>query len=337
MVKKLNKKVKRKSPKKKGKQNSKAAVAAAKAQSNPPTKKVFVGNLPTTITDKQLTKYFKECGKVVNIYRMSKKTVVRGQEVKKSFSGKVIIGFETIEQAAIAVAKNGEDCFGQNIATNFVKPRETKEPDEKKRQSKKKKNNGKPAGCDTIYVGNIPSNTADGTVRDHFKECGVITRIDKSQSKRDNKNGNRAVFIKFTDPDVALPIAMEMKENATEINGNTLGIEYQERSNLLRKKPDGCAEIFIWNVPPHFCNGKFKELFKDCGKIEKLKWKKIRNKRGLSGIMKFADPDLALPIAVKLNNTEFHGNTLHIGYSTGFKKRRTNEERTDDTKRVKNN
>jgi len=152
---------------------------------------------------------------------------------------------------------------------------------------------------------------------------------------------NRAVFIKFTDPDVALPIAMKMKEDATEILGNTLHIDYQKRLNLLSEKPVGCNSIYLGNVPKDFANDTFKELFKDCGKIESLKWHQNTTKSGnaskLIGLMKFADPDLALPIAVKLNNTEFHGNTLHIGYSTGFKKRRTNEERTDDTKRVKNN
>jgi len=152
---------------------------------------------------------------------------------------------------------------------------------------------------------------------------------------------NRAVFIKFTDPDVALPIAMKMKEDATEINGNTLNIDYQRRRNLLRKKPVGCDRIYIGNVPKDFTNDKFKKLFEDCGKIQELEWHTVTTKSGnaskVIGIMVFADPDLALPIAVKLNNTEFHGNTLHIGYSTGFKKRRTNEERTDDTKRVKNN
>jgi len=148
------------SPKKKVKQNSKDAVTKAKAQlenavneanaqltkavneeqkSNPPSKTVFVGNLPTTITDQQLTKYFKECGNVVNIYRMSQKTVKRGNVVR-SFNGKVIIGFETIKQAAIAVAKHGEDCFGQNIVTNFVKPREPRSNATSIKKKKKKKN-----------------------------------------------------------------------------------------------------------------------------------------------------------------------------------------------------
>jgi RNA recognition motif-containing protein len=80
-------------------------------------KKLFVGNLPFTMTDDQLTQIFSAYGKVVSANVVFDKFSQRSK-------GFAFVEFETEEEAKAAMqALDGSDQQGRNIAVKEALPR----------------------------------------------------------------------------------------------------------------------------------------------------------------------------------------------------------------------
>ncbi|KKQ95535.1 MAG: Glycine-rich RNA-binding protein 8 [Candidatus Woesebacteria bacterium GW2011_GWB1_43_14] len=81
-------------------------------------KKIYVGNLPYTIDNDQLRKYFAQAGTVVDAVVISDKYSGRS----KGFG---FVEFETEEESKKAVEMfNGKDFEGRNLVVNEARPRE---------------------------------------------------------------------------------------------------------------------------------------------------------------------------------------------------------------------
>jgi len=272
---------------------ARAAIFEAKvklSQSYPPDTKVYLGNLPYNVSDIEITEFFKDCGELLKLHR------ILGR--KNKFEGQVIIRFATLEISARAVLKNGEEFSGRVLVCGYPKPNYIK--------PKKKKSLKKPDGCESIFIANLSEDVDKGKIKHLLKDCGVIYKIQIVPQKK----GKLAAWIRFADPDLALPIAM--KYDGTDFLGRKIRVDY----NKPRAKPDGCNTVFVGDIPEDkdIDDDKIKELFKDCGAIQNISWMAPK-KQKRSIFVRFADPDLALPIAIKLNNHNFHGNILTVGYA----------------------
>lgn len=290
---------------------ARAALVEAQAklvETNPPSKSVFMGNLHLKISDKKIKSFFKDCGVKMDIHRVLERE-------SKTFKGSVIINFSTLKNSARAVLKNGQVFSGRTVECSYAKP--------KIESVKRKKYKLIPDGCDTIYLANFSDDVDEVKIRHLFKDCGVINKVGiiSKQYRRGQKSQKtkNAAFITFADPDKSLSIAKSYDN--TDFLGSKIRIDYQKKKGRMAVKPDGCNTIFVGNLPgkKDVEDDKIKELFKDCGAIENFSWlgpkKNGKFQQGRSLFVRFADPGLALPIAIELNGHVFDGNKLTVGYA----------------------
>jgi nucleolar protein 12 len=163
---------------------------------------VFVGNLPTTIKKKDLSKIFKSYGKIEAVrlrgaapksFNISKKHSV----IKKKFHPdktniNAYVRFSSKLEAEGALGANGVIQDGFHIRVDLATP--TKKHDNKR----------------SIFVGNLPFNVTEEAVFEHFAQCG---QVDGVRIIRDAATGAGKGFgyVLFKSPD-AVEVALHLNE-----------------------------------------------------------------------------------------------------------------------------
>lgn len=154
--------------------------------------RLYIRNLPWTIQDPDVHTFFADCGTVTAIKWIENKETGR-------FTGSGIIDFETAEEAAAAVAKNGSDLGGRPVGIEYSRASNNsaggggdrfgnnnrQDRGNFKRQeassSFDKKNarapTPKPDGCRTVFVGNLSFSVDDAKITEFFSDCGDVREI----------------------------------------------------------------------------------------------------------------------------------------------------------------
>lgn len=193
------------------KQKTETAAAPLEGE---PNVKCFVGNLSFDIDDDAARDFFKDCGALTDIFWLTDRD-------SGKFKGCGFLTFESVEAATKACQKNGEDLMGRPLKINFAKPRPG--GDRKPRKSfGARPLSEKPAGCTTVFVGNLSFNIDDAAMTEFTKECGEVSSI-RWLSDRETGNFKGCGFIDFASTE---GVDNFVKKNGSDLMGRAIRIDY---------------------------------------------------------------------------------------------------------------
>ncbi|XP_017882378.1 RNA-binding protein 34-like [Ceratina calcarata] len=182
----------------KGKKDGSADVSLEELKEDKKT--IFVGNLPTTVTKKQLMKLFKKFGEIDTIrlrgmvpkeLSMSKKVAAITKNVHpKIKSVYAYIRFVNIESVKAALSLNDTEFEGNHLRVDAA--------DKSVKYDQKK----------SVFLGNLNFNIEDNAVRKHFEQCGEIESV---RVVRDGKTriGKGFGYVNFKNAD-SVALALEL-------------------------------------------------------------------------------------------------------------------------------
>jgi len=174
---------------------------------------VFVGNVALGVKKKTLMKHFKCCGKIETIRLRSVpvadlKLPKKASVIMKNFhssrsSANAYIVFETKAAAVRALLLNGTELRGLHIRVDSAKA--------------SKVHNHK----HSVFIGNLPFDTEDENLRQHFEVCGEVTSVRIIRDKVTNA-GKGFGYVTFEEaPSVGLALSL----NNQMFNGRPLRVE----------------------------------------------------------------------------------------------------------------
>lgn len=163
-------------------------------------------------------KFFEDCGEITDLFWLTDKET-------EQFRGMGFATFGTLEESAKACEKNGQDLMGRAVRINYAKPRPGGDNRRKSGGGGRgpKPLSEKPAGCTTIFVGNLSYDIDDAKITEFFKDCGAISQI-RWLKDRDTQEFKGAGFIEFEDPDSSLDKAVGL--NGSDLLGRSIRCDY---------------------------------------------------------------------------------------------------------------
>ena len=139
---------------------------------------LFVGNVPTSATRQQLTRFFKQFGAVescrlrsfsVSNPKLTRRVaMIKGAIHAESRSMNAYVVFEAAESVESAVAKSGIEYEGHKLRLDYA--------DRSRSAADKTKAGVSSAGL-SVFVGNLPFNVSEQQLYDVFDGCGDLTAV----------------------------------------------------------------------------------------------------------------------------------------------------------------
>jgi nucleolin len=192
-----------------------ASATKSAAPSAEATCEVFMGNLSFQIDEASLQEAFKSCGTI------SSCKWLEDRETGK-FKGCGFITFASPEDAAKAVAMNGTEVLGRAIKCDFS---QGKKPSAGGAGGKfePKPQSAKPAGCTTLFCGNLSFDIDDDKMKAFFKDCGEVSSI-RWLTDKESGQFKGCGFVEFSDPDSSLDKAAKL--NGKDCCGRAIRIDF---------------------------------------------------------------------------------------------------------------
>jgi len=292
---------------------------AAAAPSEDGAGRVYIGNLPWSVTEEQLKDLFKSSGSISNIEWLMHTDTGK-------FKGAVFAQFGGSSEAQAAVSVNGSDLDGRAIKVEIATPRKT--------ASGAPRDLGPGEPSSSIFLGNLSYTVEEDSIRQAFEECGTVTRV-KWLEKEGQFTGN--AFIDFATVEEATkavakngemmdnrPMRINFAKGKTQTNDGGKGGKGAGKPQRSYKpenpKPDGCVEIFCGNLPYSIDDDKIYDFFKDAGKVVNTRWlndKETQEFKGI-GFVTFETTE-EVDKAVELAGQYLDGRQIRIDYA-GAKK-----------------
>jgi len=197
---------------------------AKKAQpegGNPPSEKVFVGNLSWDIDDDGIKEFFKDCGTVTDIYWLTDKDTGR-------FKGCGFVTFQSTEEATKACELNEQELMGRNVGVNFAAGRKDNggkgggKGGNKKNPFQNKALSARPDNCTTVFAGNLSFEIDEDAMKKFAEEAGEIKAI-RWLSDRDTGDFKGCGFVEFYD---AESVDKFVLKNGQDLLGRSIRLDY---------------------------------------------------------------------------------------------------------------
>ena len=188
---------------------------------------VYMGNLAWTIDEKALKEAFKDCGEVASVNWFEEKATGK-------FLGAGVVEFTTPEGAAAAVKATGRVIHSRETPIRFWEKRGNtaeERAEQRKAQGKveAKPMGEKPAGCYTLFMGNLNFQIDDDAIWKFFKDnAGVEPTTVRWLTNKDTGEFRGVGFADFAD-DESLEAAA--KCNGLPCMGRPIRMDYQAPSN----------------------------------------------------------------------------------------------------------
>jgi len=206
--------------KKKGKPEGAPAPIVADA-----CPKVFLRNLSWSIDDDTIKKFFEDCGEITDIFWLTDKE-------SGKFRGSGFVTFDSTEAATKAVAKTEQDVLGRPIGISFAAPKANdrggnaggKFGGKPKHSMSSKPMSEKPHGCMGFFVGNLPYDVDDDSMREFASDCGEVSAI-RWVTNKETGEFKGCGFIDFVDAEAVDKFALK---NGKEFNGRQVRIDYAQ-------------------------------------------------------------------------------------------------------------
>ncbi|KAJ6509029.1 hypothetical protein C8R45DRAFT_463110 [Mycena sanguinolenta] len=227
---------------------------------------VFVADLPTGVTEEELTALFKDCGNI--------------REVKiTELSGAVVATVEFFERDSVpaALTKDKKRLREQEVAVHL-------------------------AWKSTLYVTNFPESMDDASMRELFGRYGIL--FDVRWPSKKFKNTRRFCYVQFTSP-ASAQSALELHGRELE-PGMTLNvlISNPERKKERTDQDADEREIYVAGLSKFATKVDLEKLFKPYGSVKDVRMS--TDKDGLSkgfAFVEFEDEKSA-QAALEANNQE---------------------------------
>ena len=168
--------------------------------------KIYVRGLPWRATEDEVREYFMVCGQGPVSVELPLQDDGRS-------SGTAIIDFGSDEDAAAAIELNGNDFHGRWLSIRYKNDRPILTP---RAPSQKEE------GCVTVFIGNLPWDVDEGTIRETFGECGEINMVRFSTDRETGefKGYGHVEFCETEATDKAVKLA------GTEIMGRAVRVDF---------------------------------------------------------------------------------------------------------------
>ena len=224
--------------------------------------KVFCSDVPETMDDEKITKYFESCGNVIDTYWLyDKKTGV--------FRGSGFVTLDSPEAATRAVRMSGQMCEDKNMKITFARPMKSWNGE---------MHSGKSAG---IYIGGLPGDVNKQKLITFFEGCGTIVDVDW----REDEDGNfkNCAFLTF---DSIASAGKAWKLDGSLLDGSVVNIKPRRPQKKrdasakpsakpmkfeLSEKPPGCTTCFVGNVAFDLSEDTFAEFVGEG--VTNIRWK----------------------------------------------------------------
>lgn len=231
------------------------------------------------------------------------------KKAKKDKWGQTVVGKE--EDEAEKALENGSNDAGE-----VKEAQQGDDTDDKK--------------CDqnTVVVSGMPYTTEEEEIKEMFKDCGSISRMDLT-TFADTGNFKGLAFVRFETQDGA--------KSALALDGMKMGRRFlkiepcrnrQKKDKKLFEDPpakaNGCLSAYVGNLPRDVREDDIRKLFND-SKIKSIKLALYRNSQNTINTQKcrgfghvFFDDDESLENAMKKNQQELGGRPIKIAYSVNY-------------------
>eukprot|EP00960_Hanusia_phi_P036136 752162-Hanusia_phi.AAC.6 len=271
-------------------------------------KTVFAYNLPPGTEEEEIRSLLGGCGNILSV-RVNQ-TAVSRTGVPSSFAH---IDFETHEAAQRAIELRGQDVGGRSVGlTMSHAPTVVRSHKDSFFLAGEK-----PAGCRTIFMGNLPFNVNEGDVRSFLAECGPIESLRWGEQEGAFKGFVHVVFTHTEATDMAV------EKSGSLLNGRRIKIDYgveERRRKKEQVKPPVCRSIHVSNLHHGTSERLLRKHFEGCGDIERVELshdKRTGEFRGY-GFVRFEEEDAeeATEKALKMTGTMLLGKELVVRYSS---------------------
>ena len=306
-------------PKKKSKVDDAPVAAAAAADTE--NNRVFVGNLPFSMTDDWIKEVFQPSGTVSTVEWLSHSDTGR-------FKGAGFLTMATSAEAAKAVADlNGKDCEGRPMKVELAAPRKAAPP-------------GGFAGAgdvgepsESVFCGNLSWSITEESLRAAFADCGTLTNIKWLEKDGEFKG------IAFLDFDSVEAATKAVALAGTNIAGRPVRLNFSKKKEATPnkwgdkaggaggrterpykpqgEKPDGCVELFCGNLPWSIDEEKITAFFGGVGAtVTATRWLNDKESGEFKGVGFVAFADTAdVDKAVALGGENLDGRPIRIDYA----------------------
>ena len=195
------------------------------------TRTVFVGNIPSSCTKKQIQRLFKTCGKVESVRvrclqvekgKLPKKIAVRThKQLAEESTFNAYVVFSSEEEAEKSLKLNGSLLSGRHLRVDVV----AKKPNEIKMEETRS----------SVFVGNLPFTADEEKLRSCFTDCGNVESV---RIIRDTKTGigKGFGFVTFSDKSGVMFAVRQNKK--VEMDGRKLRVfkSVDEQTLKLQKQ-----------------------------------------------------------------------------------------------------
>jgi len=286
--------------------------------------RVYVGNLPFSMTDDWIKEEFQSAGAVTKTDWLSHADTGR-------FKGSGFITFASEAEAAKAVELNGKELEGRPMKVELATPRKAAPPGGFGGSG----DLGEPTA--SIFCGNLSWNVTEDQLKEAFSSCGEISRIKWVEKDGEFKGICFIDFNSIEDATKAVALA------GTQVAGRPLRINFSKpkepaaggkggawkdkpggaggRTERPYKpqgaKPDGCLELFCGNLPWSIDEAKIATFFKGAGaEVASTRWlndKETGEFKGI-GFVAFHDTE-SVDKAVTLGGENLDGRPIRLDYA----------------------
>ena len=164
-----------------------------------------------------------------------------------------------------------------------------------------------------LFVGNLSYETAWQDLKDYFRQCGAVEHVDVMEFPDGRKRGFGTVkFSSSADANHAIE-----RLNGVEFQGRILEVRKASRKLESREKSSfeqgPKRQIFIANLPYESKWNDLKELFQECGEVERADVMTLPNGRSKGvGTVRFANSNDATAAIDRFHGFEFQGRILDV-------------------------
>ena len=301
------------------KKAKKAEAAAAEAAPEDGAEvRVFIANLPFSMTDDWITEEFASAGAVKKVDWLNHSDTGR-------FKGSGFLTFSTKAEADKAVELNGKELEGRPMKVELATPRKAAPSGGAGGAS----DPGEPSN--SIFCGNLAWSTTEEGLRSAFSECGTIERIKWVEKDGEWKG---ICFIDFDSIDSA---TKAVALSGTEVGGRAMRINFSKpRAPAADKpawgakpgrverpykpageKPEGCVELFCGNLSWTIDETKITEFFKQAGAtVSGMRWLNDKESGEFKGIGFVSFNDTTdVDKAVTLGGEQCDGRPIRLDYA----------------------
>jgi len=282
------------------------------------SKQVYIGNLNFEMTEKDLKKFFVDCGTIEKVYYPMDFTQNKDKPRPKGFA---ILTFSSEEEAAEAVDLDGSEVKGRKLQVRHrTKGHLTK----------------KPKDCRTIFMSNLNFKSREEDIKKHFADCGEIVEVRIPKSKKGFSFGN--AYVEFTDTK-HVDKAIELNESSLGGRQITVNWALPDSVSKMQKKIQESLTLFVSNLPRNAGLDKIQSFIEQSGVSRgnvqiRLQKKPDGTSKGLC-FLDFKEMNDAFSI-LKKNDTVFNGRRLNISVSMPREStKRKRDEEVGPRKKIK--